>query len=65
MPYGSIMCIPPLLTAQTKKDRSDTKEHTFQKMEVMGKTDEENGPKAEKDKAEIATGLDRRTREEI
>ena len=31
----------------------------------MGKKDQENGPKAEKDKTEKATGLGRRTREEI
>ena len=40
-----------------KKDRIHTQEPTFHKMEVMGKTDKENGPKAEKDKTEIATGL--------
>ena len=34
-------------------------------MEVQGKRCQENGPKAEKDKAEKATGLGRRTREEI
>ena len=34
-------------------------------MEVWGKTDQENGPKAEKDNTEIAAGLGRRTIEEI
>ena len=35
-------------------------------MQVLGKTDQENGPKAERrDKTEIATGLGRRTRQEI
>ena len=34
-------------------------------MELMGKTDEENGPKTEKNQTEIATGLGRRTNEEI
>ena len=33
-------------------------------MEVYGKTDQENGPNAEKDKTEIATGLGRGTRED-
>ena len=32
---------------------------------VYGKRGQENGPKAEKDKTETATGLGRRTREEI
>ena len=34
-------------------------------MEVSGKSGQENGPKAEKDKTEIVTGLGRTTREEI
>ena len=34
-------------------------------MEVNGKRSQENGPKAEKDKTERATGLGRRTKEEI
>ena len=52
--------------AQTKKkDKSHTKEPTFRKMKVYGKRGQENGPKAEKDNTEIATGLDQRTREEI
>ena len=38
-------------------DKSHTKEPTFRKMEVMGKRGQENGPKAEKDKTERATGL--------
>ena len=32
---------------------------------ISGRAGEENGPKAEKDKTEIVTGLGRRTREEI
>ena len=54
-----------LLTPQTKKDKSHTKEPTFQKIEVQQKTDQENGPKADKDKTETATGLGRKTREDI
>ena len=74
MPYGSIICCTyhqlkyssPNRSNKTKKTpKSHTKEPTFQKMEVMGKTDQENGPKAEKDKTELATGLGRRIREEI
>ena len=34
-------------------------------MEVLGKRIQENGPKADKDKTEKATGLGRRTKEEI
>ena len=34
-------------------------------MEVQGKRGQETGPKAEKDNTERATGLGRRTREEI
>ena len=34
-------------------------------MEVQGKKDQENGPKAEKDKTEKATGKGRRKRESI
>ena len=34
-------------------------------MEVSGKRSQENRPKAEKDKRERATGLGRRTKEEI
>ena len=34
-------------------------------MEVQGKQNQENGPKAEKNKTETATGLGRRTKEEI
>ena len=45
--------------------KSHTKEPTFQKMKVLGKTDQENLPKAEKDKIEIAAGLGRRTRDDI
>ena len=45
-----------------EKGKNHTKEP---KMEVYGKRGQENGPKAEKDKTERATGLGRRTREEI
>ena len=41
------------------------KEPTFRTQEVWGKIGKENGPKAEKDKKEIATGPGRRTREQI
>ena len=34
-------------------------------MDVLRKISQENGPKAERDKTERATGLGRRTREEI
>ena len=34
-------------------------------MEVQGKTDQEYGPKAEKDKTEIVAGQSRRTKEDI
>ena len=34
-------------------------------MEAYGKKSQENGPKADKDKTELATGLGRRTRDEI
>ena len=48
-------------------NESHTKEPTFMKMEVYGKRSQENGPnaKAEKDKIERATGLGRRTTEDI
>ena len=46
-----------------KNNKSLTKEPTFQKME--GKRSQEKGPKAERDKAEKARGLRRRTREEM
>ena len=59
VPYGSNYAAHTtnstthLLTAQKhKKDQSHTKELTFQKMEGYGKTDQENGPKAEKEKTE-------------
>ena len=60
--------IPPtksthLLTAQTKKDEPHKRAYLSEKG-GLGKKDQENGPKAEKDKAEIVTGLGRRTREE-
>ena len=49
-----------LLTARKKKNKSHKKEPTFRKMEVYGKRNQHNGPKAEKDKTERATGLHRR-----
>ena len=56
-----------LLTAQNlkTKNKGHTKEPTFRKMEVYGTRGQENGPKAENDKTEIATGLGRRIREGI
>ena len=40
--------------------KSHTKEPTFrEKMDVQRKRDQENGPKAQKDKTETATGLAR------
>ena len=45
-------------------EKSHTKELIFREMEVYGKIIPENGPKAEKDKTERATGLDRRTKQE-
>ena len=53
----------PNYSNKTKKGHR--KEPTFQKLEVQGKKDQENGPKAEKGKTEKVTGLGRRTREEI
>ena len=68
MPYDSIysthhqLKYPSSNRSQKKKKekKSHTKEPTFQKMEVQG-----NGPKAEKDKTARATGLGRRTKEEL
>ena len=72
MPYGTIGCTyhqlkysSPNCSNKQTKDKSHTKEPTFQKMEVWIKTDQETGPKAEQDKTEIATWQGRRTREDI
>ena len=48
-------------------NKSHTTEPTFQTKKVYGKTGQENGPKAERNKTERATGLRVRirTREEI
>ena len=55
-----------LLTAQKQTNNTSyTKEPTFRNMEVSGIRSQENGPKAEKDKTERATGRVSRTREEI
>ena len=53
-----------LLTAQTKKRQEPHKRAYLSDKGGLGKN-MENGPKAEKDKTEIATGLGRRTTEEI
>ena len=54
-----------LLTVPKKK-KSHTKEPLFRTMEVKGKRSQENGPKAQTDEtAERATGLGRRTKQEI
>ena len=45
--------------------RATQKSPPFRKWRFRGKKDQENGPKAETDKTEIATGLGKRTREEI
>ena len=71
MPHGSICCTYHQLKysspnrSNKQKDKSHTKEPTFRKIEVMGKRVQENGQIAEKDKTVRATGLGRRTREEI
>ena len=72
VPYGSSCCTyrqlkysSPNRSKQKQKDKSHTKEPTFPKMEVWGESGQENVPKAEKDKTERATGLGRRTSEEI
>ena len=49
----------------TAKKKQKNKSHTFWKMEVKGKTSQQNGPKVEKDKTESATGLGRGTKEKI
>ena len=56
-----------MITAQTKQKPRATKKKSlpFRKWRFWEKTDQENGPKAEKDRTEIVTGLGRRTREEI
>ena len=50
---------------RSKKQKQETKEPTFRKMEVYGKGNQENGAKAEKDKTERAIRLGRGTKEEI
>ena len=48
----------PNCSIKNKKDKSHTKEPTFENGDVYkGITDQENGPKADKGKKEIATGL--------
>ena len=52
---------------KTKKQQDPHKRAAlpFRKWRLREKRGQENGPKAEKDKTERATGLGRRTREEI
>ena len=54
-----------ILTTQKNKTRATQKSQPFRNWRFRIKRGQENGPKAEKDKTEIATGLGRRTREEI
>ena len=63
VPYSSICCTYHQLKYSSPNLSKKNQEPTFQKME--GKRGQVNGPKAEKDKTERATGLCRRTREEI
>ena len=44
-----------LTAPKKKKKRATKKEPTFLKMEVMGKSSQENGPKAEKEKKSTPT----------
>ena len=51
--------------SKKQKNKSHTNEPTFRKMEVWGKSGQENGPKPEENKTERATGLGRRRRGDI
>ena len=70
MPYGSICCKYHLHKnsspnrSNKKKTRAAQKSLLFRKWKFWEKNDREHGPKAEKDKTEVWTGLGRRTREE-
>ena len=71
MPYGSICCTHHQLKysspnrSNKNKKQEPHKSLPFGKWRFREKTDQENEPKAEKDKTERATGLGRRIREEI
>ena len=54
-----------LLTAKKNTTKNHTKEPTFRKRDVMGGKRQDNVSRAERDKTERATGLGRRTKEEI
>ena len=63
MDYAAKYSFPKRSNKQ--KDKSYTKQPTFRKMEVSGKRGQEHGPKSEKDQIERATGLGRRTIEDL
>ena len=63
IPQTEILISYPLKKTKNK-NKSQTKP-TFRKIEVWGKRSQENGPKAEHAKTERATGLGRRTKQEI
>ena len=68
MSYGSMLHIPPTnLLLLTAKQEPYQKAHILTESieEFSGKSLEEKGKQAEKDKTERVTGLSRRTREEI
>ena len=65
IPPTKILITSPLNPPKNNKKKIHTKEPAFRKMKVSGKRSQENGPKAEKDKTERATGLGRRTKDEI
>ena len=71
MPYGSTCCTyhqlkysSPNRSNKNKKQEPHKRAHLSENGGI-GKKRQENGPKAQKDKIERATGLARRTREEI
>ena len=73
MPYGSICCTyhqlkyssPHRSNKQKRQDGHTKDSYPVSELEVWGKRDQENGPKAEKgpDKTERSTGLDTRIRD--
>ena len=71
VPYGSIFCTyHQLKYSSPNHSKKQNKTKATQKSQPFGKwrfreRDQENGPKAEMDKTERATGLGRRTKEEI
>ena len=68
VPYGSHQLkysSPNRSLKQNKKQEPHIKEPTFQKTEIYGGKGQDNGPKSEKDQRERATGLGRKTRDEI